>query len=77
MAFEPPETPPRSANDAQRRRARLLREAIEHIRRTRPGFRASDNLPQEALYDRDRARAEAKAVAEKEDSPPAESPGKA
>lgn len=75
MELEPPETPPHSANDAQRRRARLLREAIEQIRRTRPGFRASDNLPREALYDRDRARAEARAAAQKEGSAPAESPG--
>ena len=51
----------------------MLHEVFEDIRRTRPGFRAADNLPREALYDRDLARAEAKAAAEKEGWSPSES----
>ena len=45
------------------RRRRMLREVIEKIRTTSPGFRAADNLPREELYDRARARAEAQAAA--------------
>ena len=36
-----------------------LRDSIEEIRVKNSGFRASDNLPREELYDRSRARAEA------------------
>ena len=73
VVFEPHGAPLRSADDDQQRRARLLHEVFEDIRRTRPGFRASDNLPREALYDRDRSRAEARAAAENEGWSPAES----
>ncbi len=75
VVFEPHGAPPRSADDDQQRHARLLHEAFEDIRRTRPGFRAADNLPREALHDRDLARAEARAAAEKEGWSPAESSG--
>lgn len=34
------------------RRRRLLSEVFEEIRATRSGFRASDNLAREAVYDR-------------------------
>jgi len=64
-----------STETERERHARKLREVIEDIRRTSPGFSASDRLPREALYDRDRARAEAKAAAEKEGPPPAEPSG--
>ncbi len=57
----------RAGTEAERRR-RVLREVIERIRTTSPGFRAADNLPREELYDRARARAEAQAgAAEGED----------
>lgn len=59
----------------RKRRKRKLREVIEEIRRTSPGFSASDRLPREAVYDRDRARAEARAAAETESRSPAESSG--
>lgn len=75
VVFEPHAAPLRAADDDQERRARLLDEVIEDIRRTSPGFSASDRLPREALYDRDRARAEAAAAAEKEGQPPAGSSG--
>lgn len=61
------------AETEQERRKRILREVIEEISRTSPGFSASDRLPREAIYDRDRARAEAKAAAERESRSPAES----
>lgn len=35
-----------------KRRRRLLSEVFEEIRATRSGFRASDNLAREAVYDR-------------------------
>ena len=38
------------------RRRRLLNEVFEGIRTTRSGFRASDNIPREALHDRDAVR---------------------
>ncbi len=41
--------------ESQRRR-RLLNEVFEDICATRSGFKASDNLPREALYDRDALR---------------------
>ena len=48
------------ARESERqRRRRRLRKVIDHIAATRPGFRASDNLSREELYDRARARAEA------------------
>ena len=75
IVFEPQGASLHAADGDQQRRARLLHEVIEDIRRTRPGFRASDNLPREALYDRDLARAEAKAAAEKEGWSPTESSG--
>lgn len=34
------------------RRRRLLSEVFEEVRATRGGFRASDNLAREAVYDR-------------------------
>ena len=61
------------AETERERRKRKRREVIEDIRRTSAGFRASDRLPRETLYDRDRARAEARAAAEKEGQSPAES----
>ena len=67
--------PTEGAETERERRARMLHEVFEDIRRTRPGFRASDNLPREALYDRARTRAEARAAAEKEGRSPAESLG--
>ena len=45
------------------RRRRMLREVIEKIRTSSPGFRAADNLPREELYDQARARSEAEAQA--------------
>ena len=65
--------PTEEAETNRERRERLLREVLEDIRATRPGFRASDNLPREAVYDRDRARAESKAAAEEEGWSPAKS----
>ena len=44
-----------------KRRRRRLREVIERITANGGGLRMADNLPREELYDRDRARAEAKA----------------
>ncbi len=44
------------AETERERRERKLREVFEDIRATRPGFRASENLPREALYDRDAFR---------------------
>ena len=67
--------PTEEAETNRERRERLLREVLEDIRATRPGFRPSDNLPREAVYDRDRARAESKAAAEEEGWSPAESSG--
>ena len=53
---------------AVERRRRMLREVIEKIRTSSPGFRAADNLPREELYDRTTARAEGQAgAAEGED----------
>ena len=38
------------------RRRRLLKEVFEDICATRSGFKAADNIPREALYDRDAIR---------------------
>lgn len=38
------------------RRRRLLKEVFEDICATRSGFKAADNTPREALYDRDAIR---------------------
>ena len=38
------------------RRRRLLNEVFEDICATRSGFKATDNIPREALYDRDAIR---------------------
>ncbi len=37
-------------------RERMLREVLEDIRATRPRFGGSENLPREALHDRDASR---------------------
>ena len=39
---------------ARERRRRLLKELLEDIRATRGGFRASDNVPRDELYERRR-----------------------
>ena len=44
------------AETKSERRCRLLNEVFEDICATRNGFKASDNLPREALYDRDTLR---------------------
>ena len=38
------------------RRRRLLKEVFEDICATRSGFKAADNIPREALYDRNAIR---------------------
>ncbi|MDE2999941.1 MAG: hypothetical protein OXU79_12765 [Gemmatimonadota bacterium] len=53
-----------SVETVYQRRCRLLREVLADFDRQGIGLRMSDNLPREALYDRDAARAEA--VAERE-----------
>ncbi len=45
-----------TAETERERREHVLHEVFEDIRATRPGFRASENLPREALYDRDAFR---------------------
>ena len=40
------------------RQIRLMNEVFEDIQKTSPGFSASENLPREALYDREAARRE-------------------
>ena len=45
-----------TAETERERRERLLRDVFEDICATRPRFRASENLPREALYDRDAFR---------------------
>lgn len=46
-------TPDRVAVETEReRRSRLLNEVSENIRATRRGFKASDNLSREELYNR-------------------------
>ena len=45
-----------AAETERERRRRLLTEVFEDICATRGGFRASDNLAREALYDRDAIR---------------------
>ena len=53
-----------SVESIYQRRCRLLREVLADFERQGIGLRMSDNLPREALYDRNAARAEA--VAERE-----------
>ena len=49
-----------AAKESEReRRRRRMREVIDHIAVTRPGFSASDNLSREELYDRVAARSAA------------------
>lgn len=49
--------PPRRARETEReRRARLLDEVIRDITADGGGLRMADNLPREALYDRDALR---------------------
>ena len=49
-----------AAKESEReRRRRRLREITDQIAAAHPGFKASDNLSREELYDRARARAEA------------------
>ena len=43
---------------ALERQVRLMNEVFEDIRKNNSGFKASDNLPREALYDREAARRE-------------------
>ena len=51
------ELEPEAASDTEReRRCRLLNEVFEDICATRNGFKAADNIPREALYDRDAIR---------------------
>ena len=45
-----------AAETERERRERMLWDVFEDIRATRPGFRASENLPREALHDRDAFR---------------------
>ncbi len=45
-----------TAETERERRERMLRDVFEDIRATRPGFRASENLPREALHARDAFR---------------------
>ena len=40
------------------RQIRLMNEVIDDIQKTSSGFTASENLPREALYDREAARRE-------------------
>ena len=40
------------------RQVRLMNEVFEDIQKNNSGFKASDNLPREALYDREEARRE-------------------
>ena len=51
-----PEGPGKDAEAKRDLRERMLREVLEGIRATRPRFSASENLPREALYDRDASR---------------------
>lgn len=41
-----------SAEVERERRRRLMNEIFEDIKRTRPGFKASDNVSREDLYER-------------------------
>lgn len=51
-----PEGPGKDAEAKRDLRERMLREALEDIRATRPRFSTSENLPHEALHDRDASR---------------------
>ena len=42
----------RPVETPRERRRRLMNEVFEEIRATRSGFKSSDNLPREALYQR-------------------------
>ena len=57
-----------SVETVYQRRCRLLREVLADFDRQGVGLRMSDNLPREALYDRDAARAEAVAECERQRS---------
>ena len=50
------ETDRRGVETADERRRRLLNQAIEDITANGGGLRMSENLPREALYDRDALR---------------------
>ncbi len=54
--WQGPEGPGKEAETKRDLRERMLREVLEDIRATRPRFSASENLPREALYDRDASR---------------------
>ena len=43
---------PARARAGRERRRRLMKEVFADIKATRPGFRASDRLPREQLYER-------------------------
>lgn len=54
--WQGPEGHGKKAETKRDRRKRMLREVLEDIRATRPRSSASENLPREALYDREASR---------------------
>ena len=64
LVTEPVDVTKTSGQDSEtesERRRRLLNEVISDFDARGVGLRMADNLPREALYDRDAARAEAEA----------------
>ena len=57
----------RDAEKETERRRELMRQVFQDFEARGVGLRMSDNLTREELYDRTRARAEARAAAEDED----------
>ena len=56
VQWQGPEGPGKGTETKTELRERMLRDVLEDIRATRPRFSASDNLPREALHDRDASR---------------------